>query len=478
MVKATFLSRTKLRRPLLTRTVLRNATWIFGVILALYLTFNLFTLLILDIQLKEGLDKYIAHEMEHFLNAFYFDGDSLIITNPAEFGESDLVEITTAPFFLQIYSPAGDMLMRSQNMAGYIDIPLEFPPIGEKEILLKNLNTEKENLRTGYQKLLNRQGDFVGYFQLSTPQSTASIITTNILMFNLVTFPLVLIMIILLSVFIARRSFDPVNKIIDLSKKISANNLKERLSFKADPKDEIGRLRDTLNELFDRLDNQIGLIANFTDNASHQLMSPLTVLNTELEYLLKKKDGMVDRESIQVLHEQTQRMIHIVKTLLILAKNCGDCYDSQSVFNLNQLVEEEIKSIFPHENIICQMDGEILIRGNKDYFSLVLQNLVSNALKYSPANSEIHLKARAENTFIKIYVEDQGIGISEKERNKIFERFYRGNKAQDQGIQGFGLGLSLVHSIVHSMGGSIEVKDNRPQGTIFIITLPKLQFEE
>lgn len=106
-------------------------------------------------------------------------------------------------------------------------------------------------------------------------------------------------------------------------------------------------------------------------------MSPLTVLNTELEYILKNYQDAVYRESTQVLQEQTQRMIHIVKTLLILARNREDSADSQSVFNLTRLVEDDIKSVFRRENIIYQVDDEILIRGNKDYFSLVLQNLIN-----------------------------------------------------------------------------------------------------
>lgn len=477
MAKGTFLSRIKIRKPILTKTVLRNAAWIIGVIITLYLLFNFFTLLILDIQLKEGLDKYIAHEMEHFMNAFYFSGDSLVINNPAEFNESDLVRITDHPFFLQIYSPVGKIYIRSQNLRGYLNVPLEYPAISGEGILLKNLKAGNEQLRTGYQKIFNVHNDFVAYMQLSTLKSTASIITKNLFMFNIITFPLVLIITVLVSVFIARKSFKPINKIIKLANKISATNLKERLDFEADGKDEIGRLRDTLNELFDRLENQIGLIANFTDNASHQLMSPLTVLNTELEYIMKKCRNPKCRESILVLRDQTQRMIHIVKTLLILARNCEGCADYQSVFNLTRLVEDDIKSVFRTENINYQVDKEILMRGNKDYFSLVLQNLINNAVKYSKPQSEVFVKVTTENSFVKIHVEDQGIGIDKNEKDRIYERFYRGNAAQTQGIQGFGLGLSLVHSIVHSMGGTIEVKDNSPQGTIFILTLQKLQID-
>ena len=477
MAKDTFSFPGKIKRPVLTKTVIRNSLWISCVIIALYLGFNFFTFIILDYQLEAGLDKQIDHEIEHFMHAFYFEGDSLVIHNPAEFGESDLVTVTDNPFFLQIYSAAGKIYVQSQNLKNYISIPLEFPAAIAENTVVKDLKVKGETLRTGYHRIMNRQGGFAGYIQLSTPKSRASEISTNIILFNLVTFPLTLIIIIIVSVLIARKNLKPVNQIIDLAKKISANNLRERLDFKADAHDEIGRLRDTLNDLFDRLESQIRQISQFTDNASHHLMSPLTILNTEVEYLLEKSKNADDCESIKVLQQQTERMIHIVKTLLILANDCKECADSRSVFDLAALIEQEVKSIFANENITFSLCDDILIRGNKDYFCLVLQNLISNAIKYSPPHSEVLFEARIENSAIKIAVKDHGDGIKPDEREMIFERFYRGSEAQNKGITGYGLGLSLVNSIVRSMGGTVEMRENVPKGSVFTVSLPKLQIE-
>lgn len=471
------MSPTKMKRPIFTKTIVRYAAWIAGVMVALYLLFNIFTIIILDIQQEADLDQYISHEIEHFLNTFYFDGDSLVIYNFAEFQESDLVSITESSFFLQIYSDSGKVYIRSENLQSYPAIPLEFPLMENEEILLANIKSNKEDLRVGYKKLFNLQKDFIGFLQLSTPKSTAHVISKNIILFNLITFPLLLMLIIIISIFIARKSFEPINKIIDLANKISAQNLKQRLSFKAHPNDEIGRLRDTLNNLFYRLERQIQQIANFTDNASHQLMSPLTVMSTELEFLEKKYLNGEIGESIQIMREQTRRMVHIVKTLLILAKDSKSCGDRHLVFELPKLIENEIKPIFKENNISYHIEDEILVRGNKDYFSMVLQNLIDNAIKYSSPDSKVTVRAETDNAVINVSVEDYGFGIAGEEKQQLFERFYRGNQAQNNGIQGYGLGLSLVYSIVNAMGGTIEVKTNQPVGSIFMISLPKLLTE-
>lgn len=460
-----------------TKTTIRNAAWITGVIVALYVIFNIFTIIILDAQLEENLDRHIVHETEHFLNTFYFDGDSLIIYNPVEFQESDLVEITENPFFLQIYSTAGEVFIRSQNLLNYSAIPLVYPAQESTEIALLNNNVDGVDLRCGYSNIFNKQHEFIGYLQLCTPKSTALKISRKIIWFNAITFPFMLILIMVISIFISKKSFAPINNIIDLANKISAKKLDERLLLNADSHDEIGRLCDTLNRLFDRLEEQFGQIVNFTDNASHQLMTPLTVINTELEFLNKQALDNEFKNSIQLLHEQTRRMIHIIKTLLILAKGCRACMDPRSVFDLQKLIENDIKPLFDHEQVDYNIEPNILLRGNKDYFAMALQNLLDNAVKYSPDTSPVKVTAHAKDEMIIIAVEDNGIGISASEKQKLFERFYRGEKAQRDGIQGFGLGLSLVFSIVTSMGGAIEIRDNIPNGSIFILSLPRLRME-
>ncbi|MGD9899585.1 MAG: ATP-binding protein [Calditrichaceae bacterium] len=467
--------RIEFRKPLFTKTVIRDAAWNIAVMVGLYLMFNVFSILVLDRQLEKSLDTRITHETEHFMNAFYFDQDSLIITNPRELMESDLTGITENPFFLQVYDTNGNLLIQSMNIAGYIEIIPQFPKSESQYIVFENRASNENGLRIGYQKIYNIQGNFVAYLQLAAPKSSAYQITRNLILFNVLTFPVTLIIIIIISIILAKKSFAPINKIINVAKRISANNLKERLQYEADPHDEMGRLRDTLNHLFDRLEAQIRQIADFTDNASHQLLSPLTVFKTEVDYMRRHTDMEGNcKESISTLREQSYRMIHIVQTMLFLAKDCNDFADKKSVFNLSKLIDLDIRNYYKNQNISYDIENGIHLRGNKDYFSLVIQNLINNAIKYAQDHPIIVIRAHKENSHVVFSVEDNGCGIPDDEKEMIFERFYRGSHSLSENIEGNGLGLSLVRSIISAMDGTIAVENISPSGIRFVIKLRAL----
>ncbi len=462
-------------RPLFTRTVIRNAGWTIAVMVGLYFMFNLFSILILDYQLDARLDAQIRHELEHFLSTIFVEGDSVIVVHEREFNEPDLLTVSPTSFYLQIYDRDGRVRIRSRNLAQFGRIPIDLRP-RESDLAFENLAIGGEVLRVGYRKLYEADHRFFGYLQLATPRAGARALSKRLLLFNAFTFPLVLLLIVVLSVVLAKKSLAPINKIIDLANKISAANLSERLTYDADPSDELGRLRDTLNRLFERLEQQIQQISDFTDNASHQLMSPLTVLNTELELILKQTDSNDEkRQVLEVMRDQIQRMIHIVKTLLIMARVRHGALEMRSVFNVSTVINEDIKKLFQDRRITYDIEKNLHLRGNRDYFSMAVQNLIDNAIKYSAGRSPIIVRAFRRDSRVYFMVEDFGVGISDAEKTAIFERFYRGHSNDTLETRGFGLGLSFVHSIVSAMGGTIAVEDNHPRGTRFIITVKALE---
>lgn len=119
--------------------------------------------------------------------------------------------------------------------------------------------------------------------------------------------------------------------------------------------------------------------------------------------------------------------------------------------------------------------NSLFLKGNPEYFSMAIQNLIDNALKYSEEDSTVKVQVMRKNKYLKITVIDEGIGIPDFEKNRIFERFYRSETANSK--KGFGLGLSLVQTVVKQMNGSIKVKDNKPRGTIFELKFKLLHLE-
>ena len=459
----------------LTRSVIKNAAIYTLVLLVLYVCFNIYNYSLIKYYLNENLDLKISHEIDHIAYAIKFDKDSLIIVKESEFEEKDLAEISDDPFFLQVYNKQGKILFQSRNMKEFGLIDLQFPKFNE-DLFFSDASAGKTTLRSGYREFYNNNGEFAAFLQLSAYNSSFKDILRNIIYLNLITAPLVLIIIIFISFFISKRTFAPINKIINLANKISSKHLHERLNYKADCDDELGKLRDTLNNLFARLETQINNISSFTNNASHQLMTPLTVIKSELEFL--ERNDRTREEFIQALPalvEQTDRMIKIIQSLLILAKSEKDSLIQNSVFNLSRLIKEQIKNNFTIKQIECEIEDDLYVRGREDYFLHVLTNLIDNAVKYSHDQIKIKIKALRKDSIITVAVSDLGLGIADNEKEKIFERFFRTEQAEKREIKGIGLGLSLSKSIVEVMGGTIKVKDNLPQGSIFVITLPSIE---
>ncbi len=444
--------------------------------ITLYIVSIFFSLNILKYYLTDNLDSRLRHEIEHISGSFRYEKDSLLIIRQQEFDETDLTELTDDPFFLQIYSTDGKIFLQSKNLKFIGKIPLTFPQFTEK-YFFDELEAGNNEFRISCQKLSDETGRHVGYIQLASFNISIRSLIKKIIMINMLTFPLVVIFILLISFWISKKTFSPINKIIELSQKISAANLSDRLTFSADPNDELGKLRNTLNDLFERLELQVKQISSFTDNASHQLMTPLTAINSELDFLLRDENKTVsERESLLMLKEQTERMISIIKSLLLLARQRSLDLEQKTVFNFSKMISDNIKQIYKNHKIEYDVADEIYLRGRPDYFLIAFQNLVDNALKYSDSDW-VTIFARKEKEKVIIRIEDFGIGIDTEEKKKVFEKFYRTEKVERLGIKGYGLGLSLVLSIISSMQGKIEIQDNQPKGTNFIITLPALEIE-
>jgi signal transduction histidine kinase len=125
-------------------------------------------------------------------------------------------------------------------------------------------------------------------------------------------------------------------------------------------------------------------------------------------------------------------------------------------------------------SINIQVKEDIYVKGDQEKFIMVLENLVDNAVKYSPDNDVVNVMLQSNDENIELIVEDYGIGIDKSDKEKIFQRFYRSKNSEELGIKGYGLGLSLVRTILLEMGAKIKIEENHPSGSRFIITIKAL----
>ncbi|WP_421038360.1 sensor histidine kinase [Streptococcus hyointestinalis] len=217
---------------------------------------------------------------------------------------------------------------------------------------------------------------------------------------------------------------------------------------------------------------------SFVENASHELRTPLSVLQNRLEVLLRKPNETIldNFENLASSLEEVRNMRLLTTNLLNLARR-----DDGIKPELTQITPEEIETIFENYSLIAEESGkqfnsENLVarsfRSDRTLLKQVMTILFDNAMKYTGDDGVIDFTVKTNDRTLILSVADNGYGISDADKKKIFDRFYRVDKARTRQQGGFGLGLSLAQQIVKSLKGSITVKDNTPQGTIFEVKLP------
>lgn len=219
----------------------------------------------------------------------------------------------------------------------------------------------------------------------------------------------------------------------------------------------------------------------FVANVSHELRTPITTVKSYAETLLDLSPDDVENRKrfLQVINAESDRMTTLVQDLLDLSKldNKRLSFQMEQVA-LSSLVRNEVDSFRIHadkknQEIIYQAQADYTIYGDLGRVGQVFRNLISNAVKYSGRHSQIHVLVYEEDNYIVGQVRDQGMGISQEDLPRIFERFYRVDKARSRAMGGTGLGLAIVQEIMHYHGGKIEVRSQLGKGSQFYLYFPK-----
>jgi two-component system phosphate regulon sensor histidine kinase PhoR len=221
--------------------------------------------------------------------------------------------------------------------------------------------------------------------------------------------------------------------------------------------------------------------SDFVANVSHELKTPLTSIKGFVETLL---EGALDDEGnnrnfLKIIQDHAERLNSLVEDLLSLSHlESKEIALDKSIFNLRQQLEKVIlgfKSQLKNKDIDVKNESPIgiSINADKDRIEQVLTNLIDNAIKFNKEKGSIRIYTQEEGDKIKVFVEDSGIGIPGKDISRIFERFYRVDKARSRELGGTGLGLSIVKHIVELHSGSVGVKSTEGLGSKFWFILPK-----
>jgi len=320
----------------------------------------------------------------------------------------------------------------------------------------------------------------IGAVFIASSLSNVYAVLDNIREFLLLATVLSLLFAGLLGVYFAHHITVPIESLTAATEQIARGDLTQRVSVRS--KDEIGRLGDQFNHMAGRLQEMTRQLREFVSNASHEMRTPLTSLNILVKSLREYPLEAEEREEFLAdIDQEVERLIHLVESLLDLTRL--DRLGAEDTMSMTDIVPtvrntlEMLKKRAEERGIALQYS---LPESTEPVFAVLHQvkqvvfNLVDNAIKYTPEGGHVQVELFQEPERLLLSVADSGIGIPQEHREKIFERFYRVDKARSREQGGTGLGLSIVKEIVVRHGGEVLVEDNENGlGTRLIVTWPR-----
>lgn len=302
--------------------------------------------------------------------------------------------------------------------------------------------------------------------------------------FNTTLFKILLILTVigfLISIFtgyiVSRVVLKPISNIIKTSQSVNADTLDVRIKTN-NAKDELYELSETINEMISRLQVSFEKQEQLIADVSHELKTPISVVKGYISLLEHwgKDNPDILQESITRIGKEADNMADIVEDLLFLArKDNGTLILDKIEFDMSELINEIIedtKHVFTEGNISALRNDACRYFGDYRLIKQMLRILIDNSIKYSDIMFTNSINSEICEGYITITIEDSGIGISSDELEKIFDRFYRADKARTRNKGGSGLGLSIAKAIVDSHHGNIVAESELGKGTRIIINLP------
>ena len=293
--------------------------------------------------------------------------------------------------------------------------------------------------------------------------------------------PLALIIIGFGAWWIAGRVVRPIQKIIATAENITPQGLETRVQG-VSSKDELGRLAGVLNQMMDRLESSFSQMKRFSADASHELKTPLAVMQGKIEAALQDHDERSEHDTLLVdLLDRVGQLRSIIDSLLMLSRSdAGSLIIEEQKLDISDLMSEIVEDaevIAAEEGIFFQSENGspgFVVNGDERLLRLAISNLLTNATKYnlSEGGKIISELKNTENAY-QISISNTGPAIEDEIKEKIFERFYRVDTARGPGKSGFGLGLSLARVIAKAHGGELILSSSEGGVNCFVMTLPK-----
>ena len=278
---------------------------------------------------------------------------------------------------------------------------------------------------------------------------------------------------------IAGNALKPIATISRTAAHIADGNLEERISTSGTDS-ELDQLGGVLNHTFDRLHKGIEQQKQFIADASHELRTPITILLSETQRILKSDRKRTSDEYVHVINicrDAAVRMRRLVEPLLVLARQdalgAGPLREQCEISNILRDTLEQLGPLAAARNIRMNADlRPAPCLGDPTALGILATNLIANAIQHNREGGEVHVSCARDNDAVTFSIEDDGPGIVPEDRPHVFERFYRADKSRSAAAGHAGLGLAIAKAVVENHGGKIAVRDKSGDGAIFAVTIP------
>ena len=453
--------------------------WYAGLLTGCFVLISVATYLVLQSSLVGALE-------DNQLRRAYQIGQLLLaeIPHQGEAGLGEQIETRYAPGFndrfVRVTRSDGRVLYRSGPPKDQNFDPAQLPPPvwptptdTSRQVAL---GAGREMLVAGYQ--VRAPGGERYLIEAGTPMDDVRAHLRQWLTFLVVGLPVVALVAIGGGSFLVKRALLPVDRIAASAERISSQNLSERLPV-ARTGDELERLSVALNHMVDRLDQAFQYSRRFVADASHELRTPLTVLRGEIESFVQEPHLAPEwRERLGSALEEVERLASIVEGLFAISRlDAGEAQAESVRFDLAQLAAATADQMYllaedKRIELTCAAASAVWVSGDRARLKQVVVNLLDNAIKYTSEDGAIKVTVGANHSKAILEVADNGVGIPPEALPRIFDRFFRVDKARSRELGGAGLGLSIVKAICAAHHGSVEASSTPGQGSRFRVELP------
>lgn len=272
----------------------------------------------------------------------------------------------------------------------------------------------------------------------------------------------------------SKKILKPIQRLMGATQKVAGGDFSVKLETVRE--DEIGELTNNFNKMVGELGSTENLQKQFVDNVSHEIKTPISSIQGFAELLRDEKLSKEEREEyVNIIKEESDRLLNLSTSMLKLSKlqNQSRITNKEQI-NITEQIRKSISLLEPkwkEKEIVFNISmEEKYFYGDEDLLFQVWVNLIENAIKFSKQNGKINVDLKEKENWIEIKIKDNGIGMDEEEKKKIFTRFYQIDKSHSE--RGYGLGLAIVKRIVELSRGIIEVESQKDVGTTITIKLP------